>query len=101
MTHKTPQQVIDEGVGDFNMAFLDTMHRDDGYSEEREVLSDWLRTYSERLVTATRDSVITKYTAWCPQCGDALEQDGTKNDYSCFGCGDVHYKLTKDTPAED
>lgn len=35
----------------------------------------------------------TKHFAWCPQCGDALEQVGSNNDYTCFGCGDAHFSL--------
>ena len=31
-------------IEEFNSLFLDTMYKDDGYSEEREVLSNWLRT---------------------------------------------------------
>ena len=37
---KNDQALIEE----FNSLFLDTMYKDDGYSEEREVLSNWLRT---------------------------------------------------------
>ena len=42
-----------------------------------------------------RREEVFKHLAWCPQCGDALEQNGTKNDYSCLWCGGAHYELTQ------
>ena len=66
------------------------------YAIKESVSHEWLKkVITEPLQTERqkRYEVLEKNLAWCPQCGDALEQDGTKNDYSCFGC-DVHYQLT-------
>lgn len=70
-------------------------YNDDG-SIDGEMTSR-LATLIRTALQATHQQQVeeaVKNRAWCPQCGDALEQQGTQNDYSCFGCGDIHYKLT-------
>lgn len=98
MTHTTPE-VEDIDVSTYAESFHSRIAHvwEDKQATRDEIeltLESIISTITAKHQAELERAMVVKHFAWCPQCGDALEQSGTDNIYSCFGCGDVQYSLT-------